>query len=238
LARALELRHARNSPPATEIYSAKPLNVLLADLAGMYAQGASFRPVKLAPEVLEHLNVTPTAGEANFGLLKDGGKLRWPMAWHRRPLAAASAELRTALESSLKEVLAQARKRPPDADRLDELRHDLEELQTLLKAKIEEVSASTFIEANRYLTELDDALKVLERGDATRFVNGAYALDPARIKTVPDLVAFMADKGLRFAPAVDGDELAYQALHLALVSCDVGNAPSAVAEGSLERGEI
>jgi hypothetical protein len=239
LARAQELRHARNNPPATEIQSAKPLNVLLADLEGMHAQGASFREVPLAPEVLEHLNLTPTAGDANFALLKDGGQLRWPMAWHRQPLAAASAEPRKALESSLKEVLALARKGPLDPDRLNGLRGDLEKLQGLLKDKIADVSASTYIEANRYLTQLDDALKVLEHGEATRYVNGAYALDPAKIKTVPDLVAFMAEKGLRFAPAVGGDESAYQALHLALVACDVGQAqPALTPEGSLERGEI
>jgi hypothetical protein len=238
LAWALELRHARNHPSPGEIYSGKPLNVLMTDLMGMYAQGVSFREIRLAPEVLEHLNVTPMAGEANFALLRDGGKLRWPMAWYRRPLAVASADLRTALESSLKEVLAQVRKGPPDPERLDELRRDLEELQAQLKARIKEVPPSTYVEAKRYLTELDEALKVLEHGDATRFVNGAYALDPDRIKTVPDLVAFMAEKGLRFAPAVDCDESAYQTLHLALVACDGGKVQSVVAAGSLERGEL
>jgi hypothetical protein len=238
LVRARELRHARNNPPAPEIQSAKPLNVLLADLEGMHARGASIREVRLAPEVLEHLNVTPTAGDANFALLKDGGKLRWPMAWHRQPLAAASAERRTALESALQDVLTQAKKEPPDPDRVNELRRDLKGLQRLLKDKIADVSPSTYIEAHRYLTQLDGALKVLERGEATRYVNGAYTLDPAKIKTVPDLVAFMAEKGLRFAPAVASDESAYQALHRALVACDVGNAPPEAAAGAVERGEI
>jgi hypothetical protein len=41
-----------------------------------------------------------------------------------------------------------------------------------------------------------------------------------KAKTVPELIKFMADRGLQFAPAVPGDENAYQALHSALAAYD------------------
>jgi hypothetical protein len=233
---ALELRRARSRLPAGEIHSAKPLNVLLEDLKGRRGRGDSLPAVPLAPEVLAHLNVTPSEHGANFALLKEGGKLYWPKAWHSRPLAAASASRRAALEAALTEALAQARKGPPDTYRLDGLRRDLEELHVLLQVAMEGVPASAYLEAGRYLAELDGALKALEGRDATRFANGAYSLDPARIKTVADLVAFLAEKGMRFAPAVGGDESAYQALHAALVSCDGGETLQAT--GSVEQGDL
>jgi len=53
-------------------------------------------------------------------------------------------------------------------------------------------------------------------------VDGTLALDAGRIKTVSDLIAFMREKQLKFAPAVCGDESAYLALRRALASCDMG----------------
>jgi hypothetical protein len=67
---------------------------------------------------------------------------------------------------------------------------------------------------------VSDAVKVLGRADAAQYVNGTFALNPAHIKTVGDLIAFMAEKHLKFAPAVPGDEAAYLALQRALASCD------------------
>jgi hypothetical protein len=40
----------------------------------------------------------------------------------------------------------------------------------------------------------------------------------AKGKTVPELLQFMASKGLKFAPATGGDEAAYSALYNYLVS--------------------
>ena len=43
----------------------------------------------------------------------------------------------------------------------------------------------------------------------------------AKGKTVPDLVSYMKNKGLSFAPAVAGQEPAYAALHQALAAYDL-----------------
>jgi hypothetical protein len=39
-------------------------------------------------------------------------------------------------------------------------------------------------------------------------------------KTAAELVKYVSDKGLRFAPSTPGDEAAYRALHLALAIYD------------------
>src|SRR5262249_56644937 len=120
---------------------------------------------------------------------------------------------------------AQAKRGPVDADLLVQLRDDLKGLDGLLTDDIKQLPPSTYIQANRYLKELGAALQVLERNDVARYVDGTLALDPARIKTVPDLIAFMQEKGVTFAAAAGGDEPAYLALQRALASCDAGDSP-------------
>jgi hypothetical protein len=85
-----------------------------------------------------------------------------------------------------------------------------------------------YIQAKSYLKQLDAAVRLLGRDDANRYITGAFVLDPAKIKTVQDLVAFMGDKALRFAPAVPGDEAAYVALHRALASASRGGGESSL----------
>jgi hypothetical protein len=231
---AQELRHAQNDPPATEVYGAGPLNALLADLERLQAQGTTLQTVLVGAEALAHVNVTPEAGGPSPGLLRAGNNVHWPLAWHEPPLWGPSAGLRAAVERELGEALTQAKQGPPSADLLLALRDDLKRLDGLLTDRIHEVSPSAYIQAERYLTELGDALKVLQRDDVSRYVDGTLALDPANIKTVSDLVAFMQENGLKFAAAVGGDEAAYLALHRALVSCDVGSTPVATAK----RGDL
>src|SRR5262249_14538581 len=145
------------------------------------------------------------------------------------PLWGPSAALRTAVEGALAEALAQAKKGPVEADLLLKLRDGLKGLDGLLTDHIHEVSPSEHIQAERYLTELGAALEGLRRDDASRYLDGSLALDATRLKTVSDLVAFMKEKGLTFAPAVGGDEAAYLALHRALLSCDLGSSAGATA---------
>src|SRR5262249_21541942 len=95
-----------------------------------------------------------------------------------------------------------------------ELERNVESLRTLLTAQINEMSFAKYTEAKRFLRFLEDAVKVLQQPDAGEYLNGTYV---AKGDTVKDLVKYMTDVGLRFGPAGDGDEAAYNALHRALV---------------------
>jgi hypothetical protein len=76
------------------------------------------------------------------------------------------------------------------------LRGDARKLDGLRTEKIRQLAPSTYIAAQRYLREVDASLDVLGRSDASRYVDGTFALDPGRIKTGPDLIP-MTDASLR-----------------------------------------
>jgi hypothetical protein len=75
----------------------------------------------------------------------------------------------------------------------------------------------SWTEARVFLQRFDDALVALGQPDAADYLNGRYEL---KAQTVLGLVQQMTDDGLRFAPAVPGDEAAYAALREALAACD------------------
>jgi hypothetical protein len=215
-ARALELSRALTAPPLTEVYSGEALNVLLAELVQRQGDAGVPQPVPLPAEVLAHVNVTTEHDAANAGLLRDGGKLTWPAVWCEAPLRQRSRELRASLDRLLTEAVPQAKNGRVEEEVLDELRRAFDGLQRVLEKDGQDMDVMRHIQAKRFLCQVDDALRVLEGRDAARFLGGALTLDPDRVKTVADLVRFMADRGLIFAPAVSGDEEAYAALRRAL----------------------
>jgi hypothetical protein len=236
--RMRELYHARNDPPAAEVYGAGPLNILLADLRKAQEQGLPLSPVPLAADVLAHVNVAAEtdANPPTAGLLKSGGKLRWPQAWHESPIWERSEELRTSLEGALSEAVTQAKKGPVHADLLTRLRDDVKGLDRLLTDQVKVLPPTTYTQAWRYVNQLRSAVQVLERDDAGRFLDSTLALDPARIKTVPDLVAVLKEKRVKFAPAVAGDESAYLLLQRALAQCDTAGNPEP--QSAADRGDL
>ena len=64
-------------------------------------------------------------------------------------------------------------------------------------------------DGKRFLHNLDDAVAVLRQPDAGDYLPGGK--NAVRAGSVQDLVKSMAERGLRFAPAVNGDEKAYAA---------------------------
>jgi hypothetical protein len=79
-------------------------------------------------------------------------------------------------------------------------------------------SSSSYIGGSRFLNQFEDAVRALEQPDVANHFNGVFR--PKGVKTVAELVEHMNSHGLRFAPAVAGDESAYRALHSALAACD------------------
>jgi hypothetical protein len=229
-----DLRSARNNPPTSAVHSGRALNTLLADLLDLEAQGSKGKSVAVSAWVLKHVNLSSDVRGGNFGLLKNGGRLVWPPAWSRPPLEKESKALRGSVTELVGKALAQAKKGEPEAKTLTRLRDDVDELRGLLKKRLSDLPAREYINAKRHLGELDDALAVLEGGEAAEYVKGAFSLDSHKIKTVQDLVKFMKDRGLSFAPSTHGGEAAYVALRRALALADV----SAQARATFDQGEM
>jgi hypothetical protein len=219
-ARARELNEALDSPPLTDVCSGRALNVLLADLAQRQGDSGADPQVALPAEVLAHINVSAVSAPADAGLLRDGGRLPWPLVWREAPLRKDSQALRAAMDRMLGQAVAQAKKGAVHEDVLERLHRDRASLKGVLAQDVKELTASQDVQAKRFLGEVDDALKVLEGNDAGRYVGGPWRLDPGRIKTVADMVRFMTDQGLKFAPAVTGDEVAYGKLRRSLAACE------------------
>ena len=106
-----------------------------------------------------------------------------------------------------------------DANLLKDLRAGLKKVRLLLGGKISQLPTPQYVDAKRFLNNFDDAVDAMANGDATSyFAFQKFASSP---RTVQEVVAYMAEKGLQFAPAVEGDEPYYQALHTALTAYDV-----------------
>ncbi len=97
-----------------------------------------------------------------------------------------------------------------------------------LAGNIRDLGPSKYIEAKRYLNDLKDASRGLERDDVASFFNNKYS---AKGRNVTDLVRNMTRDGLKFAPYVSGSESAYVALHRMLAAYDTSvNGGSAVVD--------
>jgi hypothetical protein len=210
-ARLENLRRSRNDPPITEIWSGKALNDLLLAIQQQQAKGQRGPTVPLDEETLKNINVTTGANSGSLGVLRDNGRPHWPLELTR---PAYEAERRR-LDDLAAKAYSQAASGAVDPSVLQEMTSAVDSLQTRLRQNVADVSPSDYMKARRYLNDLDGAIRVLQDPNASKYANGKLA---AKGGTVSDLVTEMGSKGLRFAPAVAGDEGAYVALHRALVS--------------------
>jgi len=217
---------SRGNPPPSEVQSGQALNALLDDLRASGASSSATArpdaPLPLDQQGLKHINVTRGAGSS--ALLKDGGRLRWPAALKGAPFQPTEDRL----ESLVKDAIQQA----GTTDRVepDTLRHmaaNLDQLRELLRQSAKDLSLGPYIEARAFLRQFDDAIVAFHDGDAADYFKGKYDL---KAHSIRGLVNEMTDNGLRFAPAVAGDEAAYAALREALAVYDrAPDKPSALA---------
>jgi hypothetical protein len=205
-------RRALNDPPFTEILAATSLNTLLDQLKT--AQGGGARgttSVAMDEDTLKRINVTGGAG-GNIGLLKNDGFLQWPMPLRAEEFSVERDAITKALPKLVQEASTNGR---VDAGTLNATQKNLDKLAERLGDRVGDLGTSQFIESRRYLNFLNQALQALSNEDVANFFNQKFS---AKGKTVAELVKYMSDKGLRFAPATPGDEAAYRAMHQALAN--------------------
>jgi hypothetical protein len=210
--KAEDLRRALN-PPVQEIYSGKAPNILLDDLKGYPGLYQGQGPeVPLEEDCRRQIHVMSGQDTGNVAMLKK--ELSWPVTLR----GADYEESREALNSLVPQAVKQAAKGNVEADTLRDLKGALGNLSIQLSGNIDKLPAPRHIEAKRFLGQLDDALKVLAKPHAANYFNGKFS---AKGNTVAELVRHMSREGLKFAPALTGDETAYEGLHKALAVYDV-----------------
>ncbi|MBY0523095.1 MAG: hypothetical protein K2R98_06835 [Gemmataceae bacterium] len=223
-----ELTRALTNPPETEIWSAKSLNDMLQALQQLRTKELHGPTVPLNEGTLKQVNVT-VRDVGNVGLLKDAGKLKWPFVLRGLSPKDDVKELRDQVDARMAEGKKQAMKGEVDADLLIELQRDVDKLRYMLKDAVANTSFNDYTAGKRYLNELDNAIKVLKDPDVEKYVNGTYA---AQGKNVEELVAYMTQNGLRFSPAIRGEEGAYSALFQSMVQYYNGSNPALYSQGS------
>jgi hypothetical protein len=217
-AMALNLRRARDgTAPTTEVWSGRALNDLLADLKRLRAKGQQGpADIEIDPDVLKQINVRGN-GAGNVGLLRHGGQLTWPVALHELEPADLVKEVRRLVESKAITAVRQAENGSVSVGVIKDLQANVNKLKRMLVRKVGDQPINQYIEAKRYLNSLDQAIRALQQPEVGNYFNQKWV---AGGRTVRQLVDNMLKKGLTFAPAVSGNEAAYQALHSAMAAYD------------------
>jgi hypothetical protein len=210
-ARAEEVRRSRNDPPLTEIWSGKALNDLLTPILKLNPPSESNAPyVPLDPDLVRHINLTSGTTFNNLGVLKDNGKLDWPLALTDDQFE----ENRKKLEALGPQAFKEAYDGKVQPKTIRDLRGNVEEMTDLLKKNVGKISTNDYLPARRYLTELDSSIRTLQDPDVGKYATGKWT---AHGDSIYALTADISRQGLRFGPAVDGDQAAYVSVHRGMV---------------------
>jgi hypothetical protein len=210
-----QLSRSLNDPPRGDIYSGQALNILL-DAAAKLDSGAGAAPASLDRGVLGHLNLT--SGKGHAGIFRNQGRLDWP----QELLACDYQDERKLVDAGIPIALRQIAKGTSDLRTLDDLNRLTQAMRQKLKARITEIAPASFMEAGRFLTFLEEGLRLLSQPKAG--VQLAVGLGDKGMN-IGQVVQYMRDNALRFAPAMTGDEPAYVAMHRALVGYHNGVRP-------------
>jgi hypothetical protein len=197
-----------------EVHTGRALNVLLKDLTSTDATALLSRQSKTLPsDVLRHINLRPADVDGgNPALLKQADHLPWPPALVSDEYRAA----RHTVGSLLDRGIRQGRSGPVDLQAFTDLQTAVEAMRKQLSLHATDLHPKDYVKAVRFLYDLSDA------GAALDYPELAHLIDPSFLSqamTVTELAAFMAGKRLAFAPAMPGDEAAYDRLYQAMVDC-------------------
>jgi len=201
------LNSARRDPPFTDIWSGRALNDLLRSVgkSDKLNRGPN---IPITEDTLKNINLTTQASRANLGMLKDGGKLPWPLPLTEAPYA----EARKKLDRNLRLVVDQLKEKDPiEPAALRDIRADFKTISDRLAASVSEMTPSQYIESRRFLNQLDDAIKGLEDPNAIKYWNLK-----ARGANVSELLSNLLNDGYRFAPVSPGEEAIYTGLYHAI----------------------
>jgi hypothetical protein len=212
-----QLDRSRNNPPVTEIVSGKALNDLLSALSKQAGTNKDAAPVLRtfqAPDedLLQRVNVVPTKSVGNVGVLRNHGRLTWPVALSGPQFREEREQVNTLAQDAVNQAEFNNQ---VDAGTLRDLMTHISNLQQQLRANGGDLPPNLYIESRTFLNNLDSAATALQQKDAGRLFK--YNL---QAKSLPDLVRYMSSHGLEFGPATPGDEAAYMALYRSLASYD------------------
>jgi hypothetical protein len=210
-----ELDESRKDPPMTKVWSGATLNSLLNSIRkmGRLSRGPN---ISLEEDTLKHVNLASPAMPGSVGMLRDGGKITWPLGLKEKQFDDRRDRLARNLESAVDAIKG---KGDVEASRLKDINNDFDELRRQVNDSQDELPITQYLEARRFMTQLGDAIRALRDPKIKNYFNNTWN---AKGRNVSELVDNMTRDGLVFAPAAPGDEAAYSALYYALRNFEAG----------------
>jgi len=217
-----QLQQARNNPPQTEIWAAITLNTLLDDIrqiqAGTGLRGAL---VPLDSDTVSHLNVGTGTTTGSSSMLKNGGKLKWPVELQDERFDPACKEIDTLYQQAIAEAGS------PDGlnGRTSRaLTAAINKLEDAVDGAVNDMTPSDNIRAKNYADSVLKSSKLLRDPNIAKTLNGDWT---AKGSTVGELVENMSRTGQKFAPAGPAEKPYYSSFYLSLLSYDLSLAQMA-----------
>jgi hypothetical protein len=209
---------ATHEAPLNEILSGQALNSLYNHVYPLLekarAQNVQGPNVPLDGDMLKQINLSGAGSLGSVALLKDRGKLTWPLSLQTAAFEPARKEMNTLAAEAVNQVRLN---NPVDAATLRDMTSDVRRMNEMLLREVGELSPTDYMQSKHFLGTLDSAIKALQDPGVANQFNQNWA---ARGRNVAELVDFMGQKGLQFAPATAGDEPAYRHLYQGLVAFD------------------
>ncbi len=220
------LLHSLANPTKQEVTSGAAPNTILESLESMRPQFKEAPEMPIAPELVKELNFTKGSGTGSFGLLRQEGKIPWPMSLTAMTPKDQSVEMRAAIDKSFLEAYQQVSTGKADLETLKDLQRNTDKLSNLVSANIRNMGINDYMEAKQFLKSVDETVTFLKQPDAADWLPGKSKIKP---RTVQELFHVMSEKGIRFAPALVGNDNAYLAMHRMLVNFHNAVAPDPMA---------
>lgn len=201
------LNRLMNFPTKSEVADGATLNTMLPLLQSLSSSGAPGPPVPIPQSMVNELNIS-NSGTASIGMLRDGGRVDWPVA--------IKGKYQQSLDKLLPEAYAAAGKGTLTPKLMKSVRTEMDALRQDMRDQLQkdEIDSSSYIQCIEFYNALQSSINALERPDARKQIAGSYS---PRARNVQELVDFMTDNGVKFAPATPGNENAYQVVHDAFV---------------------
>jgi hypothetical protein len=163
--------------------------------------------VPLAQSMVNQLNISGS-GTSSVGMLRDAGRVDWPIG--------LQGKNQKNLDKLLPEAYTAAASGKLTPKLMKDVRTEMKTMRETLRKQCQndEIETSSYLQAIEFYNALETSINALERPDARKQLAGAYS---PRARNVQELVDFMSDNGLKFAPSTSGNENAYQVTHDAFV---------------------
>jgi hypothetical protein len=197
-----------DTPTPSQVLGGQALNELLQKCKDLPASKSPEPPAALPEKARDAINILAPSGVDTAPFLRVG-TIAWPAAFED-----VRSE-RKCLIQAITTARNEAAKGKVNEKTTQEIRQVVEKLKKHLANRIEDITPTLYIEAKRLMIRLEPAVKAVNAPSLGKDL--ALAEQTAKIKTTADLVRWMNEKKLKFAPSLPGQQEAYQELHRALV---------------------